>query len=163
MRSGPLPQNTGSLANRIERVENGLLLPVMIKGQPAAQMNLADRMQFYKIPGVSVAVINHGVIEWARGYGVREAGGQEPVRTETLFQAGSISKPLCALAALRLVQQGKLELDEDVNQELTSWRIPESELTNEHKVTLRELLSHSAGITVHGFLGYALPRARCLS
>ncbi len=111
-------------------------------------------MQFYKTPGVSIVFINNGRIEWARGYGVREAGKPEPVTTETLFQAGSISKPVTAVAALRLVQAGKLDLDEDVNRKLVSWKIPENDFTREKKVTLRELLSHSAGVNVSSFAGY---------
>ena len=75
--------------------------------------------------------------------------------TSTLFQAGSISKPVAALGALRLVEQGKLALDEDVNARLTTWKVPENEFTREKKVTLRGLLSHTAGLTVHGFPGYA--------
>ncbi len=149
------PQKPPSVAERIKRVENGLLPPVLIKGQPVTAMNLADRMQFYKTPGLSVAVINNGRIEWARGYGIREKGGSEDVTPETLFQAASISKPVAAMAALRLVQQGRLNLDEDVNQKLVSWKVPGNEFTNEKKVTLRGLLSHSAGMTVHGFAGYA--------
>ena len=149
------PQKRPSVSERIKRVENGLLPPVLIKGQPVTPMNLADRMQFYKTPGLSVAVINNGRIEWARGYGIRETGGSEPVTPETLFQAASISKSVAAMAALRLVQQGRLNLDEDVNQKLVSWKVPGNEFTNEKKVTLRGLLSHSAGLTVHGFAGYA--------
>jgi CubicO group peptidase (beta-lactamase class C family) len=86
----------------------------------------------------------------------RQGGRQERSRTpETLFQAGSISKPVAALAALRLVQDGRLRLDENVNAKLVSWKVPENEFTREQKVTLRRLLSHSAGLTVHGFPGYA--------
>jgi CubicO group peptidase (beta-lactamase class C family) len=139
---------------RIRRIENGLLLPVVVKGEPSVPMKLVDRMQFYKTPGVSIAFINKGRIEWARGYGVRVAGSSEPVTIETLFQAGSISKPITALAALRLVQAGKLNLDEDVNRKLVSWKIPDNEFTKERKVTLRGLLSHSAGINVSSFTGY---------
>lgn len=144
-----------SVAERIKRVENGLLPPVVIKGQAVTAMNLADRMQFYKTPGLSVAVINNGQIEWARGYGVREIGGSEAVTSETIFQAASISKPVAAMAALRLVQQRKLDIDEDVNRKLATWKLPENKFTTAKKVTLRELLSHSAGLTVHGFAGYA--------
>ncbi len=140
---------------RIHRVENGLLPAVLVKGAPPATMSLAERMQFYKVPGVSVAVINEGRVEWARGFGVKEAGKSDPVTPETLFQAGSISKPVAALAALRLVQDGRLSLDEDVNAKLVSWKVPENEFTREQKVTLRRLLSHTAGLTVHGFPGYA--------
>ncbi|MGH7359503.1 MAG: serine hydrolase domain-containing protein, partial [Candidatus Rokuibacteriota bacterium] len=140
---------------RIARVEAGLRFPRTIRGRPATPMRLDDRMRHYKVPGVSVAVIDSFRIAWARGYGVREAGGTDPVTTETLFQAASISKPVAALAALRLVQDGKLELDENVNRRLTSWKVPENGFTAAQPVTLRRLLSHGAGLTVHGFLGYA--------
>jgi len=103
------------------------------------------------VPGVSVAVLHGGVIEWSKGYGVTHADGA-PVTADTLFQAGSISKPVTALAALRLVQQNRLTLDGDVNEQLKGWQI--STPRGEH-VTLRELLSHTAGTTVHGFPGYA--------
>ena len=143
-----------SLDQRIERIENGLLPPALLKGETAVRMRLADRMQHYKTPGVSIAVINDGQIEWARGYGFLEVGGSEPVTTKTLFQAASISKPLTAMATLHLVEQRKLSLDGDVNEKLLSWKIPENEFTKEQKVTLRRLLTHSAGVTVPGFLGY---------
>lgn len=148
-------QVSSGIVERIRRVENGLLPAIVIKGQSISGMKLADRMRFYKTPGVSIAVINNGAIEWAKGYGIREAGGNDPVTAETLFQAASISKPVAAMGALRLVEQGKLSLDEDVNRKLVSWKVPDSEFTKEKKVTLRGLLSHSAGLTVHGFAGYA--------
>ncbi|MEP7274190.1 MAG: serine hydrolase [Acidobacteriota bacterium] len=148
------PPEAPNVAERIKRVENGLLPAVLIKGQTLG-MKLAERMAHYKVPGLSVAVINDGKIEWARGYGVFEKDGSQPVTADTLFLAGSISKPVAALAALRLVEQGKLSLDEDVNLKLKTWRVPENELTRKQKVTLRRLLSHSAGLTVHGFPGYA--------
>jgi CubicO group peptidase (beta-lactamase class C family) len=85
---------------------------------------------------------------------VIEAGSTVPVTTRTLFQAGSISKPVAAAGALYLVEQGKISLDEDVNQKLTTWKVPENEFTKSQKVTLRRLMSHSAGLTVHGFPGY---------
>jgi CubicO group peptidase (beta-lactamase class C family) len=148
-------QGQVNVAERIQRVENGLLPAVTIKGQNAA-MKLADRMAHYKVPGLSVAVVNDGKIEWARGYGVIEKDGDKTVSADTLFLAGSISKPVAALAALRLVEQGKLGLDEDVNLKLKTWKVSENEFTKEKKVTLRRLLSHSAGLTVHGFPGYAV-------
>lgn len=139
---------------RIRRIENNLLLPVVVKGEPVVRMKIADRMQFYKTRGVSIAVINNGRIEWARGYGVREAGSSDPVTTETIFQAGSISKPVTAVAIMRLVQAGKLNLDEDVNSRLVSWKVPENDFTKTKKATLRGLLSHSAGVNVRTFNGY---------
>ncbi|MBI3449944.1 MAG: serine hydrolase [Acidobacteria bacterium] len=104
-------------------------------------------MAFYKVPGVSVAVISNWSIDWAHGYGVKEIGTNEAVTTDTLFQAASISKPVTALAALRLVQDGRLSLDDDVNKTLVSWKLPDSEFARDEKVTLRRLLSHSSGIT----------------
>lgn len=148
-------QPVRTTSERIARVEAGLRFPRTISGKTVAQMRLDDRMRHYKVPGVSVAVIDSFRIAWARGYGVRETGRAGPITTETLFQAASISKPVAALAALRLVQKGTLDLDEDVNLKLTSWKVPQNEFTAAHPVTLRRLLSHGAGLTVHGFLGYA--------
>ena len=128
--------------------------PVFISGRAAEKFKLADRMKRHHVPGVSIAVIEHGEISWARGYGVVEAGASRPVTADTLFQAASISKPVAALAALRLVQDGKLSFDANVNDYLKSWHLPDNEFTVEQKVTLRRLLSHSGGLTVHGFPGY---------
>lgn len=140
---------------RIRRVENGLLKLIKIKGQRELKLNISDRMEFYKVPGVSIAVINNHEIEWAKGYGVIEAKTKKPVTTETLFQAASISKPIAAAAALHMVEQGLINLEENVNNKLTSWKVPENKFTSKKKVNLRGLLSHSAGVTVHGFRGYA--------
>ncbi|GGH04807.1 hypothetical protein GCM10011586_21100 [Silvibacterium dinghuense] len=106
------------------------------------------------IPAVSIAVIHNGVIAWAKGYGVRQTGGA-PVDADTLFQAGSISKPVAAMGTLHLVQEQKLSLDADINATLTSWKLPASTSAPGAVVTLRELLTHTAGLTVHGFPGYA--------
>ena len=138
---------------RIARVENGLRSPVVIKGDPS--WNILDRMKHYGIPGVSVAVIDQDRVVWAKGYGVMDVDTKEPVTEKTLFVAGSISKPVAAMGALKLVEEGKIRLDDDINAALTSWKLPENELTAGHPVTLRQLLSHSGGTTVHGFRGYA--------
>src|ERR1044072_2464755 len=82
------------IRRRIENVENGLLPPAVVKGEAPARMRLADRMQFYKTPGVSIALINDGKIEWARGYGVLEAGGKEIVTPDTPVPGGGIRKTL---------------------------------------------------------------------
>ncbi|MGH7506786.1 MAG: serine hydrolase domain-containing protein [Longimicrobiales bacterium] len=145
-------------AARIQRIENGLLPYHVIAGQPLPEMSIAERMKRYNVPGVSIAVIDSGELAWARGYGETEAGGA-PVDTTTLFQAASISKPVAAMAALRLVEQGALDLDEDVNAKLRSWRVPANGYTRTEHVTLRRLLSHNAGLTVHGFRGYAANEA----
>lgn len=143
------------IEQRIRRIENGLLPPVIVKGQPIEPMTLPDRMQFYKTPGISIAFINNGRIEWARAYGAQAAGSSELVMTDTLFQAGSISKPVAAVIALHMVQSGRLALDEDVNRKLVSWKVPENEFTKQEKVSVRRILSHSAGLTNHAVGNYA--------
>lgn len=140
--------------NKIEVVENSLRHKVRIKGTNNEKMNLLDRMQYYKVPSVSIALINKGQVEWTKEYGVVTFGQQASIAANTLFQAGSISKVFTALGALLLVQSGKLSLDRDVNEYLKSWKIPSNEYTQLEKVTLRRLLSHSAGLTVSGFPGY---------
>jgi CubicO group peptidase (beta-lactamase class C family) len=140
----------------IQAAENNLMPGLYVKGKPIPAMNILDRMKHYHVPGVSVAVINKGKIEWAKGYGVRENGGNDPVTPETLFQAASVSKPVTALAALHLVEKGILDLDAPVNDKLVSWKVPENEFSAKEKVTLRRLLTHSAGLTVSGFPGYSV-------
>ena len=139
----------------IRRIETAIVTaPVLVKGEPPATATLADRMTALRVPAVSIAYIHDGKIEWARAYGVTRIGGP-PVTPDTLFQAASISKPVAALAVLRLVQSGKLDLDADVNRYLKTWKVADNAFTAENKVTLRGLLTHTAGLTVHGFPGYA--------
>ncbi|HEY6945129.1 MAG TPA: serine hydrolase [Candidatus Acidoferrum sp.] len=118
------------------------------------RLSLAQLMELYKVPALSIAVIDDYKIAWAKGYGTIGMGTSAPVTTKTLFQAGSISKPVAATGALYLVERGKLALDEDVNVKLKTWKVPENEFTKEQKVTLRRLMSHTGGLTVHGFPGY---------
>ncbi len=113
-----------------------------------------NEMKAHGIAGVSLAIIEGGRIVRAEGYGFTDRSRTSPVSVKTLFQAGSISKPVAALGALRLVESGKLSLDGNVNQALQQWQIPENEHTSDETVTLRRILSHSAGLTVHGFPGY---------
>lgn len=142
-----------SIERRIAGVEHGLLS--VLGDPPWKRMRLAERMEYYNVPGVSIAVINDYQVEWARGYGMLETGRSERVTPDTLFQTASVAKPIVAMAALHFVERGFLELDGDVNRSLVSWQVPESRFTAESKVTLHRLLSHSAGMTVGGFRGYA--------
>ncbi len=138
---------------KIKKVETNLTTPVYIQGD--STWSIEGRMEYYGVPGVSIAVINNGKIEWTKTYGVMDKESRSPVTKETLFQAGSISKPVAAYGALRLVEEGSINLNEDINTYLKSWKLPDSQFTTEKKVTLKNLLNHSAGITVHGFLGYS--------
>ena len=144
----------GQSVDRIRAVETGLTPTVVLKGRPVPRHTIEERMKALNVPGLSVAVIRNYEIEWAKGYGLADVATKRPVTADTLFLAGSISKPVAAAGALALVEQGKLKLDDDVNTYLKSWKVPENEFTKEQKVTLRRLLSHTAGLTVHGFPGY---------
>jgi CubicO group peptidase (beta-lactamase class C family) len=114
----------------------------------------AEAMANANVPGVSVAVVRDSKLAWAKGYGVKRSGGKESVDANIMFQAASISKPVAAMAAMHMSQYGNFSLDEDVNGKMKSWKVPENAFTSDAKVTLRGLLSHSAGLTVHGFRGY---------
>ncbi len=143
------------ILNRIEEVESKLCSPSMIEGVKQVFHSLAEQMEWYKVPGVSIAVINNEKIEWAKGYGIREAGTDLAVDGNTLFQAASISKSVSALGALHWVQKGALDLDTNINNFLTSWKIPDNEFTRSQPVTLRYLLCHGAGLNGQSLGAYS--------
>jgi CubicO group peptidase (beta-lactamase class C family) len=136
-------------------IETALTPSIQVAGEPVPAYSLEERMADHGVPGVSVAVVHVGRIHWAAAYGMADVEEGRPVTTETLFQAASISKPVAALAALQLVEEGRLELDADVNRYLESWKVPPSDAAGGEPVTIRRLVTHSAGLTVHGFRGYA--------
>lgn len=138
---------------RIRKIE-ATAVDIPMGDKEPLRLSLAQLMDLYKVPALSVAVIEDFKIAWAKGYGTIGMGSSAPVTTKTLFQAGSISKPVAATGALYLVEHGKLSLDEDVNVKLKTWKVPENEFTKQQKVTLRRLISHTGGLTVHGFPGY---------
>jgi CubicO group peptidase (beta-lactamase class C family) len=144
-----------SVQDRIRAVESGLTATVVIKGRAVQRSTLDERMKALHVRGVCIAVIQNYEVDWANGYGFADLETKRPVNNETLFQAGSISKPVAAVAAMKLVEMGKLRLDDEVDTFLKSWKLPDSDFTKEQKVTLRRIMSHSAGLTVHGFPGYA--------
>jgi len=140
-------------AEAVETIENNVKAIIWVKGEADPSASIVERMEQANVPGLSVAVIHNGKIDWAKGYGI--ASGETNVDTNTLFQAASISKPVSALAALKLVEQGKLDLDGDVNRYLKEWKVTGESLTEENPVTLRHLLTHTGGVTVRWFPGYA--------
>jgi CubicO group peptidase (beta-lactamase class C family) len=143
-----------NVEQHIENVRDRIPPPVIVMGESVSNTTLSERMAALHVPGVSIAVIHLDHLEWARGFGVTRVG-DAAVDDKTLFQAASISKAVTALAVLQLVQSGILDLDTDVNSYLKSWKVPGNEFTATHKVTLRKLLSHTAGVTVDGFGGYS--------
>ncbi len=138
---------------RIARIEHHLPPAVVVPGVETPGRTLAAAMTDAGVPGLSMAVIRNGRIAWTRQYGVARTDG-EPVGPHTRFQAGSISKSITALGAMAAVGSGDLSLDEDVNARLKSWRLPIEDAAVGAPVTLAALLSHTAGVTVHGFPGY---------
>ncbi|MDP4155669.1 MAG: serine hydrolase domain-containing protein [Bacillota bacterium] len=138
----------------ITAVENGLRYPVKIKGEIVKPMTLQERMLYHKVPGISIAVVDQGKIVWAKGYGFADVETQQPVDENTLFQAASISKMVTAMGALLLVQQGKVDLDTNVDIYLKRWKVPKRKPYEKEPLTLRQLLSHTGGITVSGIEGY---------
>ncbi|MBI5767767.1 MAG: serine hydrolase [Verrucomicrobia bacterium] len=146
-------QPSVTIEQRIQHIENAILPAMLVQGETPSTTKLIDRMAALRVPGVSVAVLHDGKIEWARGFGVARMDGP-PVTPETLFQAASISKAVAAVGALHVAEAGKLALDADVNQHLKTWKVPANALTEKSAVTLRNLLNHTAGLTGHGFPGY---------
>lgn len=139
----------------IQYMESQLLGGVIIEGEEPKRFSLQERMEEFKVPGISIAFFEEGEIKWAKAYGHADKEASRAVNVNTLFQAASISKPVAASAALTLVEEGKLELDADVNSYLDGWQVEENKFTENEKASLRRLVSHNAGLTVHGFRGYA--------
>lgn len=139
-----------SQQDSIRMIENGLSGWAKLEGRPDPKWSIEERLAYYKIPGITIAVVRNYKIAWAKGYGYADKEANIPVTPQTLFQAASISKSLNGVGILKLVQQGKLKLDEDINTYLKSWH-PSAD---SGKITIANLLSHSAGLTVHGFAGY---------
>lgn len=137
---------------RIAEVENSLMPYVPVVGLNG--YNLLDRMRYHRVPGVSIAVIQDYKIAWAKAYGLADTLTGRPVTTETLFSAGSISKLVAAVAALKLVEEGKMDLDQPVNAYLTSWQLAENDFTRRTPVTLRMLLSHRGGTSQSAYFGF---------
>lgn len=118
------------------------------------KVSLKKRMAFYSTNAVSIAVIKDYKVEWVKAYGFADVSEKKLATTETLFQAGSISKSMNSLGILKLVQEGKLGLDDDINNYLKTWKFPYDEISKGKKITLANLLNHTAGLSGHGFGGY---------
>ncbi len=136
----------------ISQIENGLFPMTMIESEPT--YNIEERMLFYKVPGVSITVINDYKSVWTKHYGVMDSELNNPVTDETLFNVGSLSKGVASLTVLSLVKDNKIELDEDVNVQLKSWKITENKFTKVTKPTPRMLMNHSGGAMHHFSMNY---------
>jgi len=148
-------QDKPSSKELINKIENHLVPAVLIEGEPVKYYSIKERMIHHKVPGISITFFGDHKILWTKTYGYTSFDSTKLIDENTLFQAASISKPVAAMAALTLVQEGKIALEKDINTYLKNWKIEENKFTKDEKVTLARLLSHSAGLTVHGFGGYA--------
>lgn len=137
-----------SSKQRADAVERNLAPMYFLEGQPTIHANLLQRMAELHVPGVSIVAIHNGRLDWARGYGVAALGGPA-VTPDTLFSAESMSKPVTALAVLKLYEQRKIDLDHNVNDYLKRWKLPDSSFPGSKTVTVRELLTHTSGIGTH--------------
>ena len=140
--------------SRIDRIE-ARLRPLAIAGEreqsSSVSVRLAERMEELKVPGVSLAVVENSELSWSRSYGTQEAGTNESITETTLFEIGSTTKLVTAIAALQLVERGVIGLDDDVNNVLIGWKVPDSEKSVDEKVTLRRLLNHTSGLPATSF------------
>jgi CubicO group peptidase (beta-lactamase class C family) len=148
----PLISGCSQETHNISKIENGLRTEW--RGPASKKMNLIDRMAYYSVPGVSIAMVDENKIAWVKAYGLIEKGKSDSVSTATLFQSGSTGKAIMATAALQLVEKGSLSLDTSAKLYLKSWKIPENSFTRRTAVTLRQLLSHTAGVNLPGVIGY---------
>ncbi|MEO7922325.1 MAG: serine hydrolase domain-containing protein [Chitinophagaceae bacterium] len=137
---------------RIRQVEKDFFVKFAVKGQQLP--TLQDQMAAFHVNGLTIAVINDYKVEWAKGYGWANVEEKKPVTPATLFEPGSISKSLNALGVLKLVQDKKIDLQSDINRFLRSWQFPYDTVSHGKKISVANLLSHTAGLTVHGFPGY---------
>lgn len=149
------------LATPLAAQDDAAAIIARIEAAQANPKNAADSltiqqlMQRFGVPGVSIAVIKDYKIHWAKGYGIADVVTGKAVDTNTMFQAASISKPVAALASMKLVQDGRFNLDDDVNRILKSWKVPASEHNKDQPVTPRTLMSHTSGSDDgFGFPGY---------
>lgn len=140
--------------DKIKQVESSLYPLLQIEDSIYRPSTIEQRLKDLGINGMSVAVINNYKLEWAKGYGMADVKSNKPVTAATLFLAGSISKSVNALGVLKLADQKKIDLQKNINEYLRSWKIPEDSFTKNKKITVANLLSHSAGLSVHGFPGY---------
>ncbi|REH01045.1 serine hydrolase [Flavobacterium aquicola] len=116
--------------------------------------SLKERMAYYEVNAVSIAVIKDYKVEWAKAYGYADLSEKRLATVQTLFQAASISKSLNSLGILKLAEEGRLGLDNDINNYLKDWKFPYDSISKGKKITIANLLNHTAGLSVHGFGGY---------
>lgn len=146
-----LPVMGKTLDERVAEFESGLRPAVFMRGTELARWTIEERMVHYKVPGMSLAIIENGEIIYAKGYGVKAVNAPDKVDKNTVFSVASISKIATAATILRLVAKGQISLEGSVNDYLKTWQVSENIYTQTFPVTLRGIMAHTAGLTLHGF------------
>lgn len=143
--------------HKIKQVENNLHTPSSFvwKDSTLQGYNIFDRMKLHNVPAVSIAVIENNKLVWAKAYGNANISESKLVDINTIFQAASISKSVNSLAIMKLVENNKLDLNKDIRSYLKTWALPANEFSKNKIITIKNLLSHTAGISVHGYRGYS--------
>ena len=139
---------------RRSTIENSLTRTVYLKGLQPEKLSLAERMAFYRVPGVSLCAFDKNAIEWTEAYGEADGQTHRPLTPETVFQAGGLAEMMTAAAAFRLAEKGAIDLDGDVRERLKSWSFPADAVLPPGRLTLRRLLTHSAGLSEQRLEGY---------
>ncbi|HET7377616.1 MAG TPA: serine hydrolase domain-containing protein, partial [Anaerolineae bacterium] len=138
-----------------------LTVPVAATASDPFAAALDDKMpgwlSTYDVPGAVVSYIEDGAVAWTRAYGVKDATTQAPMTPEAIFNHGSNGKTLTAWGVMHLVEEGRIELDAPAEKYLKRWHFPPSQF-DVNQVTIRRLLSHTAGLGVHGYPQYDLRR-----
>ncbi len=146
--------NSDSIKLQIKTIEENLLPAISVKGLNDIKYTLQERMGFYEVPAVSIAIIDNYEVIWAKGYGISSVNASDSISTSTMFQAASLSKPITSTMLIQLAEKGILDIDEPVNSQLKKWKIPNNQYTANIDITPRMILLHTSGLNIPGFPGY---------
>jgi CubicO group peptidase (beta-lactamase class C family) len=143
-----------TIVQKIARVENGLQNAVFVSNAENDFYSISDRMKYYDVAGLSITVIKNNEIEWAKAYGVKSKNTTDSVTLNTIFQAASLSKPVTAIIALKMADEGQIYLDSSINSQLKTWKIPDNKFTKSTAVTPKQLILHLSGLNISHYPGY---------
>ena len=150
--------NTTKLSEAVRikksQLEKEIIGKVKFIDEPENYSTISNSMISYNIPGLSLAVINKGKIEWSQTYTNPRFPNQK-LNNTTIFQAASLSKPVTFLAALRMHTAGTIDLDKNVEKYVKSFSLPQGKQTKENPITFRNIFAHTSGIIAGGYQGYA--------
>ena len=136
-------------------VEQGLRQPVVYENETVPTFSVPDRLSFYKVPGLSFALIDNGKVAWSSGYGKLSSSSDKPVTRNTLFQAASLAKPVTAFAVMRMHDKAKIDINKPITEYLKSFQLPVEQADANKVINFENLLNHSSGLSAGGYMGYA--------